>query len=95
MKDDRVAYFIPAGTAVQNARTSFIGDHITVDGYHLNQFGRYLAALTWACRITGVSPYDIGYNPSGSSINDDMLAVARESVVDALAEPLAVTQNRH
>lgn len=95
MKDDRIAYFIPVGTAVQNARSSFIGDCITRDGYHLNmQFGRYLAALCWACKITGVSPDAISYNPSHSAINDDMLAVARESVANALSEPLAVTQSK-
>jgi len=94
-KDDRISYVIPVGTAVQNARSSFIGDCITRDGYHLNmQFGRYLAALTWACKITGVSPDAISYNPSHSAINDDMLAVARESVANALAEPLAVTQSK-
>ncbi len=95
MKDDRISYVIPVGTAVQNARSSFIGDCITRDGYHLNmQFGRYLAALTWACKITGVSPDAISYNPSHSAINDDMLAVARESVANALSEPLAVTQSK-
>ena len=94
-KDDRISYVIPVGTAVQNVRSSFIGDCITRDGYHLNmQFGRYLAALTWACKITGVSPDAISYNPSHSAINDDMLAVARESVANALAEPLAVTQSK-
>lgn len=94
-KDGRISYVIPVGTAVQNARSSFLGDHITRDGYHLNmQFGRYLAALTWACKITGVSPDAISYNPSHSAINDDMLAVARESVANALSDPLAVTQSK-
>ncbi|MBP5270337.1 MAG: DUF4886 domain-containing protein, partial [Clostridia bacterium] len=77
------------------ARSSFIGDNITRDGYHLNmQFGRYLAALTWGCKITGVSPYDIAYNPAPAAINDDMLKVARESVANALAEPYTVTQSK-
>lgn len=95
LREKRISYVIPVGTAIQNARTSFIGDHITRDGYHLNmQFGRYLAALTWACGITGVSPDDIAYNPSTSAINSDMIAVVRESVKNAVATPLAVTQSQ-
>lgn len=39
---------VPSGTAVQNARSSFIGDHFTRDGYHLNlNYGRFVAACTW------------------------------------------------
>ncbi|WP_367211121.1 DUF4886 domain-containing protein [Sphingobacterium sp. R2] len=39
---------VPCGTAVQNARSSFIGDHFTRDGYHLNlDYGRFTAACTW------------------------------------------------
>lgn len=92
--DDRYSYVIPVGTAVQNARTSYLGDHLTRDGYHLNkEFGRYLAALTWTCKITGVSPYDIAYNPVPGSINEDMVSVARESVKNALAVPYGVTKS--
>lgn len=37
---------IPTGTAIQNARTSFVGDHMNRDGYHLDlKIGRYTAAL--------------------------------------------------
>lgn len=39
---------VPSGTAVQNARSSFIGDHFTRDGYHLNlNYGRFVAACAW------------------------------------------------
>ena len=94
-KDGRFSYVIPVGTAVQNARTSYLGDHLTRDGYHLNkEFGRYLAALTWACKLTGRDPGDIGYNPAPSSINADMTAVARESVKNALAKPYEVTESK-
>lgn len=40
--------FIPVGTAIQNARTSFVGDHLNRDGFHLDLvLGRYTAACTW------------------------------------------------
>ncbi|UIR56413.1 DUF4886 domain-containing protein [Sphingobacterium sp. SRCM116780] len=39
---------VPVGTAIQNARTTYIGDHFTRDGYHLNlNYGRFIAACTW------------------------------------------------
>lgn len=45
---------IPAGTAIQNARTSYIGDSFTRDGYHLSLgAGRFTAAATWFEAIFG------------------------------------------
>lgn len=39
---------VPVGTAIQNGRTSYIGDKFTRDGYHLNLgIGRFTAASTW------------------------------------------------
>lgn len=39
---------IPSGTAIQNGRTSYIGDNFCLDGYHLSVgIGRYTAACTW------------------------------------------------
>ncbi len=39
---------VPSGTAVQNARSSVIGDNMTRDGYHLDLlWGRYTAACAW------------------------------------------------
>ena len=40
----KIKMIIPTGTAIQNARTSFIGDHMNRDGYHLDlKIGRYTA----------------------------------------------------
>lgn len=51
---DRV---IPTGTAIHNARTANLGYPMTRDGYHLNmEAGRYLAALTFLCALTGICP---------------------------------------
>ncbi len=47
-KDFRFDLLVPSGTAIQNARTSFLGDHLTRDGYHLDlNIGRYTASCTW------------------------------------------------
>lgn len=41
-----IDFIIPSGTAIQNARTSYIGDTLTKDGYHLNDLiGRFIAGL--------------------------------------------------
>ncbi len=39
---------IPSGTAIQNARTSFVGDNLNRDDLHLSLYlGRYIASCTW------------------------------------------------
>jgi hypothetical protein len=47
-----ITMVIPAGTAIQNGRSSFIGDNFCRDGYHLSLgLGRYTAACTWFEKI--------------------------------------------
>lgn len=55
---------IPSGTAIQNARTSFIGDHMNRDGYHLDlTIGRYTAACTWFEALTHQNVTENPYSP--------------------------------
>ena len=44
---------IPSGTAIQNVRTSYIGDNLTKDTYHLNSLGRVIAGYTLYSVLTG------------------------------------------
>jgi hypothetical protein len=45
---------IPCGLAIQNARSSALGDTMCRDGYHLNYtYGRYTASCVWFEFITG------------------------------------------
>lgn len=93
--EGRFVLIIPCMTSIQNARTSFLGDTLTRDGYHLDyNIGRYIAGLTWFSALTGLSPDAVSYNPSPTVISDDMLAVAREAVAAAIAEPEKVTQSK-
>jgi len=86
---------IPCGTAIQNARTSFVGDTLTRDGYHLSEYlGRYIAALTWFNALTGTSIEDVTYVPNTSIIPENAKAVAIESVVNAMKKPYAVTNSK-
>lgn len=83
---------IPTGTAIQNARTSFTGDILTRDGYHLNyNLGRYIAGLAWYAAVTGSPIDDILYNPAISEITIDVMAMAKESVKNAVLSPYEVT----
>ncbi|VEU83300.1 DUF4886 domain-containing protein [Acholeplasma hippikon] len=81
---------IPSGTAVQNVRTSFIGDNMTHDGYHLNSsVGRYTASLTWFKAITKLSIDNITYRPSG--VSDEQALAIKEGVNNAIVKPLEIT----
>ena len=83
---------IPVGTAVQNARTSYLGDTLTRDGFHLSiPFGRYLAALTWGRVLTGKPLGNVSYAPEG--VTEEMKAIAIESAENAVKSPFAVTQS--
>lgn len=84
---DRV---IPAGTAIQNARTSYIGDRFTRDGYHLSlTLGRFTAAATWMESIFGNVTGNT-YVPDGFTEYDTELA--RAAATAAVATPKAVTE---
>jgi len=89
-----VNYIIPNGTTVQNARTSAVGDTLTRDGYHLHlEYGRYLAALTYAYTMTGYDISKINYAPSG--LNDALKNICIESVLNAVKRPYVVTNSQH
>lgn len=85
-------YVIPAGTTIQNLRTSYYGDTLTRDGYHLSlSRGRYAAGLTWFAQVTGFSIDDITYRPDGVSEED--LLNTKEAVNNAIDTPYTVTQS--
>ena len=73
---------IPSGTAIQNLRTSGLGDTLTADGYHLKDtYGDYTAALTWFRAITGESLDLVTYWPD--SVKDyqaDIMQAAARAV---------------
>ncbi|MBR2024542.1 MAG: DUF4886 domain-containing protein, partial [Clostridia bacterium] len=85
---------IPAGTSIQNVRTSYIGDTLTRDGYHLSyDFGRFIGSLTFVKALTGLSIDNITYMPNGVDANE--LAVAIECVNNAVKTPFSVTNSQY
>lgn len=83
-------FIVPSGTAIQNARTTYLGDNMNRDGYHLDlKIGRYTAACTWFEVITGISPVGFSYHPDGI----DYLAAHTCQVAahEAVAHPYQIT----
>ena len=84
----------PTGTAIQNARTSYVGDNLTRDGYHLTtDLGRYIAGLTFFHQLTGVSIENVDYAPSG--ISESLQKIAIESAMNAVKSPTKVTNSQY
>ena len=80
---------IPAGTAIQNLRGSYLGDTLTADGYHLNdQHGDYTASLTWYAAITGESLDLVDYAPA--SVVEDVFSIKR-AVGRAIIKPYEIS----
>ena len=84
------SFVVPSGTAIQNARTTWLGDNMNRDGYHLDlKMGRYTAACAWFETITGISPVGLSYHPGGM----DFLAAHTCQVAahEAVARPFERT----
>jgi len=92
---DAITMTIPVGTAVQNARTSFIGDTLTRDGHHLNDLGRVIASYTWYAALDGQPLYVINLDKVTDTLTltEEQKAVIVESVNAAIATPQAVTNS--
>lgn len=88
-----IELLIPSGTAIQNARTSSLGDHLNRDGYHLDLgIGRYIAACTWAEIITGHSMVGSMFRPSG--VTEEAVTIAQRAAHAACKQPFKVKRIR-
>ena len=106
--NDNFCLISPAGTAIQNGRTSYIGDYYpgegeayvntmdewNRDGAHLSVYeGRFTSSLSMFCTVTGYTPDEISYVPA--NVDELEARVIRESVKNALANPFAVTNSKY
>ncbi len=90
-KSGDFAFIVPAGTAIQNARTSSIGDHMTRDGYHLNlDYGRFTAACTWYGKLFKLDPRKNSYRPE--KVTEEQAKIAKESAYKAIKKPFKVSK---
>lgn len=82
---------VPSGTAIQNARTSVVGDNFCRDGYHLTiPMGRYLAACTWYEAIFAKSVVGNKYKPN--ELSDFEAAICQNAAHFANQQPNTVTE---
>lgn len=89
LTNDHIEFVIPSGTAIQNLRTSYIGDTLTRDGYHLSlDIGRYTAGLTWFKQITGLSLNFVVYYPE--TMTAQAFDAAKAAVNNAVAHPYII-----
>lgn len=86
---NKIMFVIPSGTAIQNARSSSVGDEFCgSDGYHLNSLGKYTAACVWLEMITGKSVLGNTYK---AAIDDRYVRIAQEAAHNAVLNPNRVT----
>ena len=82
---------IPCGTAIQNGRTSSLGDTFNRDGYHLQlTYGRYTAACTWFEAVFGESVVGNSYAPEG--VTPLQKQIAQEAAHAAVINPFEITK---
>ena len=82
---------VPSGTAIQNARTTFLGDNLTRDGYHLNlQIGRFIAACTWFESLFGEEAPTERYHPE--NVSPEAAEVAKQAAHAAVRKPFKLTK---
>lgn len=81
---------MPVGTAIQNARTSPLGEFYSRDSAdHLNVCGRYIAGLTLFSALTGEDLQKVTYLPEG--VESSTADILKRCVSDAIAKPFEVT----
>lgn len=86
---------IPADAAVQDLRTSYMGDTITRDGYHMSyNIGRYLIALLWVRQISGLPIDGVAWTPGYTYGPNDIPAI-KDAVEKAHMAPFEITTSAY
>ena len=85
-----IKIIIPAGTAIQNGRTTSLGDTFCSDGYHLeHNYGRYTASCAWYEKLFQKSVLGNSFFPS--TITPYEARVAQLSGHQAVRNPKEAT----
>ena len=107
--DDSFIYLIPSCTSIENALTSYLEEtDLHRDYVHMSDLGRVIASYTWYCTLAGIDQLDevkldaipVAFFKSTKGTEDRVLtdmekAIILESVNNALANPLQVTQSQY
>ncbi len=92
-----IAAIIPSGTAIQNARTSYFGDILTEDTYHLSELGKVIAGYTLYSVLTDKPLETISLTrvSGGLELTDSNKEVIIDAVNNAIKTPFEVTQSAY
>jgi len=108
--DDSFIYLIPSGTAIENALSSYLVEKdLHRDYVHVSDLGRVISSYTWYCTLAGIDHLDEiqldaipkAFLKSTSDKTQDRVltdaekAIILESVNNALANPLQMTQSQY
>ena len=91
------SYIMPCGTAIQNARTSYVGDTLTRDGYHMSDLGRVITSYTWLATFLNEPLTEINLTKVNDTLTltDQDKAMILEAVNNAIKNPFAVTNSTY
>lgn len=96
VSNNKLEIIVPTGTVIQNVRTSYIGDTVTRDGYHLNEtVGRQIAALALVHALTGVEIDGVNTTNYNKMTDEKALTVAIEAIKNATKAPFEVTESQY
>ena len=88
-----IEIIIPTGTAIQNGRSSFIGDHFCRDGCHLTEdLVCYTAACTWFEALSG--KWVVGNPFAPAAITPLEAITVQRAAHQAVSNPLKATPVR-
>ena len=97
--NESITGIIPAGTALQNLRTSYVGETLTRDGVHTKAgMARFTVALTWYAYLTGGALDKVTWLPTSADQSNEISSnydVIYESVENALENPYKITQSKN
>lgn len=89
MKTFSLDILVPAGTAIQNARTK-LGDVLCRDGYHLDlNIGRYTASCVWFETIFKENVVGNTFKPA--LVTEEQAKIGQEAAHKAVLKPYRVT----
>ena len=92
LTNDAFDLVVPSGTAIQNMRTSSIGDTLTADGYHLNTKACVIAGYAYYVTLKGEPVDSIRYHPASYGFSEEYLGAMKDAVNATLEKPFEVTQ---
>lgn len=97
MAHKEISYIMPCGTAIQNARTSYVGDTLTRDGYHMSDLGRVITSYTWLATFLNEPLKEINLTKVNDTLTltDQDKAMILEAVNNAIKTPFAVTNSTY